>query len=113
MAFNAERFAKRVREKRGTRPLREVAEELQLGTATLFRVESGKMPDLHNFDLICQWLGDNHAGFFDVDAKSDDAISIQLRAAQRMSVETSSALMEIIRAAYTQALAQTNDDNRV
>lgn len=45
MVFNTERFAKRVREKRGTRSLRDVAAELQLGFATLSRIERGKMPD--------------------------------------------------------------------
>lgn len=112
MAFNADRFAKRVREKRGTRPMRDVAAELQIGIATLSRIEHGKWPDMHTFDLLCAWLGDNQALFFDVDSKSDDSLSVQLRAAQAMSAETARAFMEIIRAAYAEALAQTSDEDR-
>jgi transcriptional regulator with XRE-family HTH domain len=45
-----------VRERRGKRTLREVAAEMGVGAATLLRVESGRIPDVGTFGLICSWL---------------------------------------------------------
>src|SRR2546430_17741453 len=45
-----------VRARRGQRKLREVAREIGIGTATLMRVESGRIPDVATFGKICQWL---------------------------------------------------------
>jgi len=45
-----------VREKRGQKKLRETAREIGFGTATLTRVESGRIPDLETFGKICRWL---------------------------------------------------------
>lgn len=111
--FNQELFAKRVREKRGDRSLRDVAAELNIGIATLSRVENGKMPDLHNFGVLCEWLGDNPAGYFILDARDNSDLTIQLRATQAISAETAGAFMEIIRAAYIQVLDQIDEDEKV
>jgi transcriptional regulator with XRE-family HTH domain len=46
-----------VREKRGTRKLRDVAAEIGIGPATLMRVEAGRIPDVGTFGKICRWLG--------------------------------------------------------
>ena len=46
-----------VREKRGARRIRDVAQEIDIGPATLLRVESGRVPDLATFGKICRWLG--------------------------------------------------------
>jgi transcriptional regulator with XRE-family HTH domain len=46
----------RVKEKRGSRKLREVAKEIGISAATLMRVENGRMPDLGTFGKICKWL---------------------------------------------------------
>lgn len=111
--FNNQLLAARVRAKRGERPLREVAAEIGIGLATLSRIENGKLPDIHTFSLIAQWLGDNPAMYFDVDNEAkDDAINVQLRAVQKMSVETAGAFMEIISAAYMQVFEQTGDGDR-
>jgi transcriptional regulator with XRE-family HTH domain len=45
-----------VRTKRGDRKLREVAKEMDIGPATLLRVESGRIPDVATFGKICRWL---------------------------------------------------------
>ena len=45
-----------VREKRGSRGLREVAREIGTSPATLSRVEGGKMPDITTFGKLCGWL---------------------------------------------------------
>jgi len=45
-----------VREKRGERKLRETAQEIGVGTATLMRIESGRIPDVETFGKVCKWL---------------------------------------------------------
>jgi transcriptional regulator with XRE-family HTH domain len=45
-----------VRDKRGARGIREVAEEIGISYATLSRIENGKLPDLETFSKLCRWL---------------------------------------------------------
>jgi DNA-binding Xre family transcriptional regulator len=46
-----------VKQKRGGDGLRKAAAEIGITHTTLSRVESGKVPDLKTFGLICKWLG--------------------------------------------------------
>ena len=46
-----------VRERRGGRGLREVAQEIGISAATLMRIESGRTPDVETFGKVCRWLG--------------------------------------------------------
>ena len=55
-----------VREKRGTRGLREVSAEVGTSAPTLSRIESGKMPDLQTFGKLCRWLGADPASLLGV-----------------------------------------------
>ncbi len=106
-------LAQRVREKRGERSLRDLAEELGIGIATLSRIENAKLPDFHNFGAICYWLGDNPAMYFQLDEGDNaDPLTGQLRAAQNMSGETAKAFMEIIRAAYAHVLDWAGEDEK-
>ena len=52
-----------VRTKRGEAKLRETAQQIGIGLATLLRVESGRLPDITTFGKICQWLGVNPGSF--------------------------------------------------
>ena len=45
-----------VRTKRDQRKLRETANEIGIGAATLLRVESGRIPDVATFGKLCIWL---------------------------------------------------------
>jgi len=45
-----------LRERRGSRGIREVAKEIGVSSATLSRVEGGRLPDLMTFRRICSWL---------------------------------------------------------
>jgi len=45
-----------IKERRGSRGLRQVAAEMDISAATLSRVEAGKQPDLDSFRKICAWL---------------------------------------------------------
>lgn len=112
--FDNKLLANRVRERRANQSLRDLAEELQISIATLSRVENGKIPDLYNFGILIDWLGDDPAVYFYVDQKdTDDPIVGQLRAAKAMSAETAEAFMEAIRAAYVQVLSQVDEDDLV
>ncbi len=42
--------------KRSGRGIREVAAEIGISSATLSRVENGKIPDLETFSKLCKWL---------------------------------------------------------
>jgi DNA-binding Xre family transcriptional regulator len=46
-----------VRKKRGELGLRKAADEIGITHTTLSRIESGKVPDLKTFGLVCEWLG--------------------------------------------------------
>jgi transcriptional regulator with XRE-family HTH domain len=64
-----------VRKKRGDRKLRETANVISIGPATLMRVENGRIPDLETFGKLCNWLGIDPGSFlgFQHDAPSPSA----------------------------------------
>lgn len=45
-----------LRDRREDKGLREVANEIGVSSATLSRVENGKLPDLGTFAKLCRWL---------------------------------------------------------
>lgn len=45
-----------IKGKRGDRGIRETAKEIGVSTATLSRIENGKLPDLRTFSKICKWM---------------------------------------------------------
>jgi transcriptional regulator with XRE-family HTH domain len=66
-----ESLGKLVRDKRGERKLRETAQEVGIGPATLMRVESGRTPDIDTFGKICQWLQIDPGSFLGFESKED------------------------------------------
>lgn len=104
--FDRKLLAQAIRDKRGKRSLRAIASEVGVSYSTLSRVESGKDPDLVDFEMILSWLGDNPAKYFVISKHEHDPLSTQLRAMQGMSAETANALMDVIRAIYQQVLAE-------
>lgn len=112
--FDAQELGKRVREKRGDRSLRAIEAEVGIPIATLSRIENAKLPpDYHNLGIICHWLGVNPGKFFIIgDSASDDSITTQLRAAQKMNAETASAFVDLFRAAYMEILEQASDEDK-
>ena len=90
-----------VREKRGRRGLREVAEEIGSSAATLSRIESGKMPDLQTFGKLCRWLELDPATLLGVSRKNKagqrPSVAIaHLRAKREISPSTARALANVI-----------------
>lgn len=45
-----------VKKKRGSRKLRETANDIGISAPTLLRIESGRMPDIETFGKVCTWL---------------------------------------------------------
>ena len=90
-----------VREKRGARGLRQVAAEVETSAATLSRIESGKMPDLHTFGKICRWLGVDPASLLGVPTQSKGVesptmASAHLKADREVDPATAKALANAI-----------------
>lgn len=54
-------LAERIKQRRAGLGVREAATEVGVSSATLSRVENGKVPDLDTFGKICKWLGDDPA----------------------------------------------------
>ncbi|SRR6266566_540130 len=55
-----------LRERRGGRGIRDVANEIGISAATLVRLEAGRVPDLGTFQKICSWLKINPAEILDI-----------------------------------------------
>jgi transcriptional regulator with XRE-family HTH domain len=98
-----------VRMKRGDRTLREIAREINIGSATLMRVENGRVPDLATFGKICNWLGEDPKTFLGFkqpepspakkqtdETASAVQISAHLRADQTPQPDTVHALAKMI-----------------
>ena len=45
-----------VRKNRGEQKLRETAQQIGIGPATLMRVENGRIPDIETFGKLCRWM---------------------------------------------------------
>jgi transcriptional regulator with XRE-family HTH domain len=93
-----------LRQRRGARPLREVAGEIGISAATLSRVESGRQPDLETFAKICRWLeldpgevlGYSHAGTRQGDRTKPEVFLAHFRAERTLHPETARHLGELI-----------------
>ena len=96
-----------VREKRGSRKLREVAREIGIGAATLMRVENGRIPDVSTFGKLCNWLvvdPGSFLGYEEGNAKSvaseqggsEQLVAAHLRVDQLPQAETAQALAKMI-----------------
>ena len=102
-----QRIGPLLRAQRGDRGLREVAKEIGISTATLSRVERGKVPDLETFRRICHWLridpgevlGRPHPIAEPQVTPADPTPAIHFKADRAMSHETAEALAEMILAA--------------
>ncbi|MEH2272831.1 MAG: helix-turn-helix transcriptional regulator [Nostoc sp.] len=103
--LNIERLAALVRNKRGTRGLRETSAEIgNVSTSTLSRVENGNMPDMETFMALCDWLQVRPGDLFLTDHQQqldiDEEIVILLLGDKRLEPETAYALSQIVKATY-------------
>ncbi len=114
--INIEDFAVRIRNQRGKRGLREVAQEIgEVSASTLSRIENGNIPDLDTFIRVCRWLGVVPDTFIigetNIDASQTNSeseskktlIKAYLRADRTLDPKTAEALVRMIELAYEQA----------
>ncbi len=98
----------KLKQKRGNRGIREVANEIGIGHATLSRIESGKQPDLDTFTKICKWLEIDPSSILGFRKKQSTGNDAQMpvahfRAEKTMSTSTASHLAELILAVQKSA----------
>ena len=93
-----------VRDRRGSKSVRETANEIGVSSATLSRIENGKQPDLGTFQKLCIWLEVSPSAFLQTgptDEKSSDSqdpvvATAHLRANRHISPALARALGEMI-----------------
>lgn len=97
-----------VREKRGAKGIREAAQEIGISSATLSRVENGKLPDLDTFSKVCRWLKIDASEILGCEApaakesiQGQGMVFAHLRAEKTQSPEVAQALAEMILAAQS------------
>jgi len=97
-----------VREKRGAKGIREAAQEIGISSATLSRVENGKLPDLDTFSKVCRWLKIDPSEILGCEApavkgsiQGQGMVFAHLRAEKTQSAEVAQALAEMILAAQS------------
>ncbi|BAY13413.1 helix-turn-helix domain-containing protein [Calothrix sp. NIES-2098] len=107
-----------VKTKRGSKGLRDTAKEIgNISSATLSRVENGKMPDMETFLLLCNWLQVLPSELFKKTEESEassglntlDTIEIQLRASKKLDPAVANALAELVKAAYRDNAQQSDN----
>lgn len=92
-----------IKARRGEKSLRVAAKEIGVGPATLMRIESGHMPDIHTFSKVCQWLEIDPGEFLGYKPTSTAepaperlVLSAHLRADRTPKAETVAALAKMI-----------------
>jgi transcriptional regulator with XRE-family HTH domain len=111
--FDLNKLGKDVFAKRGSRSMREVAEEIGIGASTLMRVENGSHhdPSLDTLERIWWWLNRSPADYFVDDPTQNDPVSVQLRALRGMSTATALTFRDVIRAALAEAFPESSDES--
>jgi transcriptional regulator with XRE-family HTH domain len=112
------RLGAMLRDRRGGRGIREVAQEIGISAATLTRVEGGRLPDIATFQKICSWLKVNPAEILDIStpnsARSADTLvaAVHLRADQSLPEGAAADLAQLIMVAHRE-LARRAQKRRV
>ena len=112
------RLGAMLRDRRGGRGIRQVAQEIGISPATLTRVEGGRLPDIATFQKICSWLKVNPAEILDIptdnNPNSTDALvaAVHLRADQNLPEGAASDLAQLIVVAHRE-LARRAQKRRV
>ena len=100
------RLGAMLRDRRGGRGIREVAQEIGISAATLTRVEGGRLPDIATFQKMCSWLKVNPAEILDLPAEIKTAsteplvAAVHLRADQTLPESAASDLAQLIVVAH-------------
>jgi transcriptional regulator with XRE-family HTH domain len=92
-----------IQRKRRNRGIREVATEIGISSATLSRIENGKLPDLNTFKKICRWLNIDPSDVLGFPSEKQNVplgtelkFSVHFKADRNLSSEAASALAKMI-----------------
>ena len=92
-----EKLAERILQRRAGKGIREAANEVGVSSATLSRIENGKIPDLETFGKVCAWLGDDPAMYFGLPARSIvPKAQVHFKKGATIKKDTAVALSEMI-----------------
>jgi transcriptional regulator with XRE-family HTH domain len=109
------RLGAMLRDRRGGRGIREVAQEIGISPATLTRVEGGRLPDIATFQKICSWLKINPAEVLDISTANNPVsadAAVHLRADQTLPEAAAADLAQLIVVAHRE-LARRAQKRRV
>lgn len=107
-ALDTQLFAGMVKSKRGEKGLRTVAQEIGgISSATLSRIEQGKVPDVDTFIKVCRWLEVPTDYFTKIEIPNSSVgvsnyskIVAHLRADRELASETIETIVKLINLAY-------------
>jgi transcriptional regulator with XRE-family HTH domain len=92
-----------VKDRRGSKGIREVAKEVGISSATLSRIENGKLPDIDTFSKICKWLNIDPAEILgcksitqNSPAVDTSTMAVHFKADKNLDVETMQSLTHMI-----------------
>jgi transcriptional regulator with XRE-family HTH domain len=112
------RLGAMLRDRRGGKGIREVANEIGISPATVTRVEGGRLPDIATFQKICSWLKVNPAEILDISTASSPSsadtlvAAVHLRADQTLPEGAATDLAQLIVVAHRE-LARRAQKRRV
>ena len=112
------RLGAMLRDRRGGKGIREVAQEIGISPATLTRVEGGRLPDIATFQKICSWLRVNPAEILDITTASNPVstdtlvAAVHLRADQTLPEDAAADMAQLILVA-SRELARRAQKRRV
>jgi transcriptional regulator with XRE-family HTH domain len=95
-----------LRDRRGVRGLRQIAQEIGISAATLTRIEGGRLPDIGTFQKICSWLKINPAEILDISIPNSPDLAdtliaaVHLRADQALAEDAARDLAQLIMVAH-------------
>jgi transcriptional regulator with XRE-family HTH domain len=106
--LNTALLSKWIKDKRGSKGLRETAKELNgVSHTTLARLENEFLPDVDTFIEVCKWLNVSTDVFTSVNTKSKEIsakkpIIAHLRADKLLSKKSAETLISLIELAYAE-----------
>jgi len=104
--LNTELLSGMLKDKRGSKGLRAVSEEIgEVSASTLSRIEQGKIPDVDTFVKICKWLNVPTDTFIlgsedTTEMSNQEQVIAHLRADRELSTDTADMLVKMINMAY-------------
>ncbi len=108
------RFAQRIQDKRAGKGIREAAKEVGVSSATLSRVENGKVPDLDTFGKICRWLGEDASVYLGTrtsnGAGETPKVRVHFKKGAAIKPESAKALTEMILLAHQALMEEELED---